>query len=222
MIGNLSLSRAARGRPDHLGLVRRSVRLWRRLCQRRGSREVGPAARLRRRRRRPSGPGTAAAGLATLLALTAPALAGPDEYTCALWAQSQTTFDFLTSTDVDFLTADEGFILLRLSDRFNDCLARAEAHPAVKAGDAKSATDVYLAALHAMLQARFAQVGTLPAGDDPTPATRGLSCDPGPCLTPGSDEWKAYCRENWPRTYRSADDTVVRPGSGGRRIPCPA
>lgn len=52
------------------------------------------------------------------------------------------------------------------------------------------------------------------AAIDPTEGS-GLSG-----FSAGSPEWLDWCRANY-RTWRESDQTVVRRGSGGRRVPCP-
>lgn len=137
--------------------------------------------------------------------MSTPAYAG-DQYVCALWARAQNSVDFSTTNDVDMLTADEGFIALRLDDLYGSCILQPKLRPGLE-GD--RSTNVYIAGIMAILQTRISQVGTEPAGSDPTPAS-----------PKGDEEWKAQCRYEY-NSWDEETGTVVRHGSPERvRCPC--
>lgn len=180
------------------------------------------------------------AGLALLL-LAAPSASWAEEklpfdlaVRCMLWGREiaaietatgsrlTTLFDPKTLTvtfeqtpDVDMATATPEALIVRSKENFRTCVMFKDAPlglPTLPVADTES---------WARRAAQFAagRLGVVPAGDDPTP--RGLACDdPGPCLEPGSEPWRDYCRAHW-RTFREADDTVVRRGNS-ERVRCPA
>lgn len=138
-----------------------------------------------------------------------------DPYLCTLWARESVRIELQTSSAPEVRSASTAKITDMAERAFHRCLLFETEQPALPDVPERDT------AAWARSMLRHVQVpqGTVPAGEPPTPR---FSCgSPSGCLPVGSPEWKAYCRANW-RTYRSSDDTVVRAGSDGRRVLCPA
>lgn len=138
-----------------------------------------------------------------------------DPYLCTLWARELVRIELETSTEREVVNASLATITDMAERAFHRCLLFETEQPALPDVPERDT------ASWAQSMLRHVQVpqGTALAGDAPSPR---FSCEsPEGCLDVGSPEWKAYCRRTW-RTYRSSDDTVVRAGSGGRRVLCPA
>lgn len=152
--------------------------------------------------------------LATLLGIAQEARAA-DRYLCTLWAREAVRIDLETSTDPAVVNANLAKIIDMAERLYHRCLLLETEQPALPDVPERSTEGWARSMLEHVQQPQ----GTVPAGDAPSPR---FSCESASgCLDVGSPEWKAYCRKNW-RTYRESDDTVIRAGSGGRRVLCPA
>ena len=141
-----------------------------------------------------------------------------DPYLCTLWAREAVRIEIETSADPAVMSAGSAKIIALAERAFHRCLLFETEQPALPDVQERDT------AAWARSMLRHVQVpqGTAPAGDEPEQESPRFSCQsPSGCLPVGSPEWKDYCRQTW-RTYRSSDDTVVRAGTGGRRVLCPA
>ena len=163
------------------------------------------------------------------------AMAAAPQY-CVLWAREDVRITLLSTNDVDLITATPELIRRMFDRRYAWCVSQKADHLGLPGGD-RRLTDAWVAFMAERIlgkrqpepvgdapepvdedpEAEVANEAAKPPAAKETNAPIAMSMSGFPV---GSTEHLDWCRTEY-RTWDEETRTVIRQGSGGRRVPCP-